>query len=137
MEEPTEPPQCFVRVQGGAPAAEALSLMARQAVYSYNMAIRKTGYYLKPVHYVYKRNSSGRVKVYEYYGRYWWRLERVGSRVRWRYVGKVKPPGLPEPPETGLEGLRIIRDGDDIIVDCWVVERFPDIFQGLVVERVY
>jgi hypothetical protein len=137
MEEPTEPPRCFVRVREGAVAAEALSMRARSAVYSYNLSIRNTGYYLKPVHYVYKRSSTGRVRVYEYYGRYWWRLENRGGRVRWRYVGRSKPPGLPEPPSTGLEGLRIIREGDDIIVDCWVVERFPELFRGLMVERVY
>ncbi|MEB3851351.1 MAG: hypothetical protein LRS49_02055 [Desulfurococcales archaeon] len=143
MEEPTEPPEpcasenCVVRVYGGAGAAEALSLMARKAVYSYNLAIRGTSYYLKPVHYVYKRGNDGVTKVYEYYGRYWWRLERRGSRVRWRYVGRRKPPGLPEPPRTGLEGLRIIRVGDDIIVDCWVLEKFPDLFRGLRLERVY
>ncbi len=135
MEEPTEPPACQVRIRGGAAIAEKLSTMARRAVYEYNLAIKGTGYYLKPVHYVYKR-AGGRTRVYEYYGRYWWRLDRGSGRVRWRYVGKTKPPGLPDPPSTGLEGLRIIRDGDDIIVDCWVIERFKELFRGAVIERL-
>ena len=136
MEEPTEPPSCHVRVYGGAPIAERLSSMAKRAVYSYNTVIRGSGYYLKPVHYVYKRSREGRVRVYEYYGRYWWRLTRSGGRVKWRYVGTRKPPGLPDPPRTGLEGLRIIRDGSDIIVDCWVIEKFSDLFRGYRIERL-
>jgi len=135
LEEPREPPQCLVRVYGGAEAARELSALARKAVYEYNLSIRGSGYYLKPVHYVYKRSGS-RVRVYEYYGRYWWRLQRVNGRIRWKYAGTRKPPGLPEPPSTGLEGLRIIRDGDDIIVDCWVVEKYRSLFQGLRMERV-
>jgi len=136
LEEPTEPPPCQVRIRGGVSIADKLASIAKEAVYTYNTKIRGTGYYLKPVHYVYKRTGDGRVKVYEYYGRYWWMLTRSRGRVRWRYAGTRKPLNLPEPPRTGLEGLRIIRDGDDIIVDCWVIERFSEFFKGYRVERM-
>ncbi len=85
-------------------------------LYRYNRSIRRLGYYLKPVHIVYKR-SLGRVVKYVYYGRYWYRLEYVGkkgrtSRIKWVYVGREKPlPEIPNPPEHPLEGL-VLRIDD-------------------------
>ena len=35
-----------------------------------------------------------------------------------------------------LEGLSVIREGDDVIIRCDVYEKFKWVFEGLVVERV-
>ncbi len=89
----------------------------RARIYAYNSMIKDSGYYLKPIHLVYKKLRNQRVK-YIYFGRYWYRLVRKGSTVKWIYVGKDKPdPHLPDPPLSPFEGLSIIVDGTDIIVD--------------------
>lgn len=128
-EEPIEP-QCWVRVYGGARAiASALSELKR-VIYAYNSSIRNTGYYLKPIHKAYGY-VGGRRRVYEYYGRYWWK--RVFQRLK--YVGRHTPPGLPEPPRGPLDGLAVIRDGDDVIMSCEHYDRFKHLFEGLAVSR--
>jgi len=90
----------------------------------------KRGYYLKPVHKVY-RTTGGLRRIYEYYGRYWWR-KGDGKLI---YAGAKKPGGLPQPPLNPLEGLSVIREGDDVIIRCDVYERFKWVFEGLAVER--
>ena len=107
-------------------------------IYEYNDAIRGTGYYLKPVHKVYK-NVGGVRRVYEYYGRYWWRRIKRRDRSGYKlvYAGTEKPREVPlDPPHTGLEGLRVIVEGDDIIIECSVYYKYKNSFQGLKVSRV-
>lgn len=129
-EKPMEPP-CRVRVYGGyGPISRVLNDI-KEAIYSYNVIASSRGYYLKPVHKVYKR-VGGLTRVYEYYGRYWWR--KGDSRLI--YAGSVKPRGLPEPPPNPLDGLSVIREDNDIIVDCGTYERFKELFKGLRAERV-
>jgi hypothetical protein len=129
-EKPSEP-QCRVRVYGGYSAIYSVLSEVKEKLYVYNELASRRGYYLKPVHKVYKR-VNGVTRVYEYYGRYWWR-KGEGKLI---YAGSVKPKGLPEPPENPLEGLSIIREGDDIIVDCSLYDRYSWLFRGLRSERV-
>ncbi|WP_207387624.1 hypothetical protein [Aeropyrum pernix] len=135
-EEPTEPPRggCMVIVYGGYSRIRDYLDSLKPALYSYNSMIRPTGYYLKPVHKVYYRTTDGRSKVYEYYGRYWWRIKGQGSRRRLIYVGREKPPSLPDPPVTGLEGVKLIVEGKDVVLDCASYKRIEHILAGLHVE---
>ncbi len=98
--------------------------------------ISHTGYYLKPVHYAYYTTASGERRRYTYIGRYWYRLERRGGRIRWKYVGREKPrelEGYPDPPPNPLEGLRFARvgDSDDVLLDWGGYQRFQWLFEGL------
>jgi len=137
LEEPKEPPSCRVRVLGGASAIEKVLDDIKKQVYKYNSEVSKKGYYLKPVHKVYKKLSNGRMRIYEYYGRYWWRLERRNGKLKWIYVSNIKPKGLPEFPSHKLEGVVVIREGNDIIIDCEVFDRLKELFENLPVERYY
>lgn len=129
VEEPIEPP-CWIRVYSGAQAiARALSELKKD-IYAYNSAIRATGYYLKPVHMAY-RYVNGRKRVYEYYGRYWWKW--VNKRMK--YIGRSPPVSLPPPPKSPLEGLKIIRDGNDVILSCEQYDKFKHLFEGLAVAK--
>ena len=129
MEEPNEPPNpCTVRVLDGYRALEPLLDRIKRAVYKYNSVAAKYGYYLKPVHRVYKRVGD-RVRVFEYYGRYWWRIEG-GRKKRLVYAGSNKPAGVPQPPRIPLLGLAIAREGDDVILDCETYARLSSVFKG-------
>ena len=89
----------------------------RRKIYEYNERIRSTGYYLKPIHIVKKNLSSG-VRVYYYFGRYWYKLVKVGSKIKWIYIGREKPdPKLPEPPINILEKCKVVIAGGDVYVD--------------------
>ncbi|MCE4620325.1 MAG: hypothetical protein F7C33_04800 [Desulfurococcales archaeon] len=135
-EEPNEPPSsdCRLRIYGGARVLREILDEIKRPFYEYNSEISRTGYYLKPVHKVYKRLSDGRRRVYEYYGRYWWR--KKGKRLV--YSGTRKPARVPlEPPANPLEGLSIIVEDDDIILSCGDYEKFKGYFRGLRVERSY
>ncbi|MEB3861022.1 MAG: hypothetical protein GSR84_02235 [Desulfurococcales archaeon] len=122
---------CRLLVRGGASRIDEILDEVKYKIYEYNTRISDTGYYLKPVHKVYKRLSDGTLKIYEYYGRYYWRKQ--GNRLV--YAGTEKPRSLPEPEPTPLEGLTLIRVGDDIIIECSVYDRYKDLFKGLEVER--
>jgi hypothetical protein len=135
LEEPKEPQTCKIRVINGARVLEKVLDEVKRPLYEYNSVISRHGYYLKPVHKVYKRLSDGSLRVYEYYGRYWWKLRRVSGRLRWIYVGNVKPKGLPEPPPHALDGVIVIREGEDIIIDCDLYDKFKNVFSGLPVEK--
>ncbi|MGC9071528.1 MAG: hypothetical protein ACP5HK_02370 [Acidilobus sp.] len=128
-EKPNEPP-CMVRVMGGYSAIVTALSDVKEEIYRYNVIASRRGYYLKPVHKVYKATGGAR-RVYEYYGRYWWRK----GNGRLIYAGTSRPPGLPEPPLNPLEGLSLIREGDDVIVRCDVYEKFKWAFSGLRTER--
>ncbi len=123
--------ECRLLVRGGASRIDEILDEVKYKIYEYNTRISDTGYYLKPVHKVYKRLSDGTLKIYEYYGRYYWRKQ--GNRLV--YAGTEKPRGLPEPEPIPLEGLTLIRMGDDIIIECNVYDRYKDLFKGLEVER--
>ncbi|BCU67233.1 hypothetical protein HS7_06700 [Sulfolobales archaeon HS-7] len=83
----------------------------KKAVYDYNSKIRGSGYYLKPIHMVYKKG-----KVYIYIGRYWYRITKKNRVLKWTYLGKSKPIiELPEPPSIP-EGV-IIKEGDNYLLD--------------------
>ncbi|MEM0340050.1 MAG: hypothetical protein QXN05_04630 [Acidilobaceae archaeon] len=137
MEEPKEPlrEDCRVRVIGGGLALDLALDEMRKAIYEYNSKIRESGYYLKPVHKTYKTLREGVRRVYEYYGIYWWRLIKTKRGLRYFYVGKHKPPGLPEPPRLPVEGLSLARDGRDVIIECRVYDKFKDFFRGFQTVR--
>ena len=137
MEEPREPlvGECRLKVIGGRPIIDEILDQIKKEVYKYNSTISSTGYYLKPVHKVYKRTASGKIVVYEYYGKYWWRLMRRGGKLKWIYVGKRNPPHLPEPPQV-LDGVIIIKEGDDVIVECDFYDKYKGLLKGLKVIRV-
>lgn len=130
--------ECRVRLVDGLDAfREAVESLLRE-LYSYTESLRGTGYYLKPLHRVYRRDPEAGVKViYEYYGRYWWRLERRRGRLRWRYVGREPPPGVPEPPRHPLEGMSAKIVGSDVELDCrWLdVLKASGLLSGVRVER--
>ncbi len=138
MEEPIEPPhggKCLLRVVNGAKALDFKLADLKRVFYEYNRVIRGTGYYLKPVHKVYK-NVKGSRRVYEYYGRYWWKLVRVNWGVRYVYVGRIKPLDVKvNPPGNPLEGLSLIREGWDVIIKCSDYEKFSEVFKGYKVVR--
>ena len=81
-------------------------------LYEYNNEAKKHGFYLKPVHIVVKKNSSGDKLKYYYFGRYWYKIMPVKRKnrrsIKWVYVGRNKPlNNLPDPPRNPLEGLVI------------------------------
>ncbi|MCE4599791.1 MAG: hypothetical protein F7C81_06305 [Desulfurococcales archaeon] len=129
--------ECRIRVYGGGKAIDSVLDSIKEEVYRYNTLISKTGYYLKPVHKVYKRRSDGSIKVYEYYGRYWWRFKEARGGKRLVYAGKEKPKGLPSPPRIPLEGLSVIREDGDVIVDCRDYNKYIEVFKGLKAERTF
>jgi len=90
-------------------------------IYGYNDRIKDTGYYLKPVHYVYKRTTTGRI-VFHYYGRYW--LKKQGKRIV--YIGQTKPPGLPNPPRSRWEGFTLIEVDGEYFMEPEQYRRFED-----------
>ncbi len=107
----------------------------RLRIYRYNEEIKNSGYYLKPLHMVY-RSIEGRKLKYVYFGRYWYRVyksrEGKKTRLRWIYVGRDKPdPHLPEPPINPLEGLAAVVEGDDVLVDERTFEALVKIAENL------
>ena len=136
--EPLAPEECLVRVYGGYKRLREWLDTIKPVIYEYNEVVKPLGYYLKPVHKVYYRSGEGKVRVYEYYGRYWWRVVWRGGKRRLVYAGRVKPRGLPDPPPMELEGLRVIvEDGDDVVIECSLFDRVKSVFKGLRVERVW
>lgn len=136
-EEPKEPPSayCRVRVVGGIAVIDKILDDYRRRLYEYNSMIRATGYYLKPVHKAYKTLSGGARRVYEYYGAYWWKLVKTRNGLRYVYIGKAKPPFLPDPPRSPLEGLSLMRENGDVIIECRVYDAFRSLFKNMMVVR--
>jgi len=140
-EEPREPPRddCLVKIYGGGKILDEIIDKIKKPIYDYNTRISGSGYYLKPVHRVYKQRLDEEAVLYEYYGRYWWKQEKRGTKTKIVYVGRYKPKWLPEPPRHPLEDLRVIREGDeweDIIMDCRHYELLKPCFRGLRVEKI-
>ncbi len=132
----------LIRIRGGASYFNKLLEEYIQMIYRYNSVIRETGYYLKPVHIVTKHTSDGK-KTYIYVGRYWWRIKYVGkrgktSRIKWMYIGRVKPPELrdyPDPPQHPLVGLTVAIDGDDLLVDEKALRKYRWVFEPLLKQQ--
>lgn len=114
-----------ISIKGSADMLARLNLIILEflpMIYEYNNKIRYTGFYLKPVHIAVRRLQDGTVVKYYYYGRYWYRVEKVGSRkIKWIYVGKKKPlPYLPDPPSHPLEDVVVKKYNGNIEIE------FPD-----------
>ncbi len=92
-------------------------------VYEYNNSIKsRYGVYLKPVHIVTKSTTRGK-RVYIYYGKYWYRIERRGSRIRWIYIGSKKPyEDMPDPPLNPLEMIEIREESGRVCIYAKVQE---------------
>ncbi|HDN01792.1 MAG: hypothetical protein DRO10_02205 [Thermoprotei archaeon] len=133
-----------VKISGGYDLVMELFSPYRLRIYDYNTQIRDSGYYLKPLHLVYKRFGDRKVK-YVYFGRYWYRIYKVPadeegrrSRLKWIYVGREKPdPALPDPPLNPLEGLAIIVEGKDIFVDENTFEALVKISMAILGENLF
>ena len=52
-------------------------------------------------------------------------------------MSNVKPKELPEFPSHKLEGVVVIREGNDVIIDCEVFDKLKEIFEGFPVEKYY
>ena len=132
----------YVKVRVDEKKLRELIRSCLREVYRYNRRV-KGGYYLKPVHVVYKRGAKGEIREYRYYGRYWYAVEYFGksrgkSIIRWLYLGRDKPKGLPPPPKNPLEGLRyytIKGEPGFLYVDSKVLERFSWLFEKVVLEK--
>jgi len=134
-EEPKEPPLSselameivdepggYIRIIGGAFLLSKIESYVKEPFYRYNGQISSYGYYVKPVHKVYKYKGGSRL-IYVYYGRYWFRKQ--GSRLI--YAGTVKPRDVPvEPPRSPLEDITLILDGEDLLVNS---DRFEDFYK--------
>mgnify|MGYP001773147853 CR=1 FL=1 len=89
-------------------------------LYSYNTLVKKYGFYLKPVHIVTKKNSGG-VKVYHYYGKYWYKVIYGKGKLKWLYVSKEKPlQNMPDPP---LNPFTIIKVKNERNTACLYLEK--------------
>lgn len=135
-----------LRIYGGYRLVMELYSPYRARIYEYNSTIRESGYYLKPLHIVYKI-VHGRKLKYVYFGRYWYRVYKVPgegelkkerSRIKWLYVGRDKPdPHLPDPPINPLEGIAVIVDGEDILVDERTFEALAKISVAVKGENIF
>lgn len=91
------PQECVKRI------TSCLIDLYRSKLYEYNRIVRRWGLILKPVHIVISKG-----KTYFYYGKYWYRLEKRGTRLKWIYVGKTKPlKEIPDPPINPLSIVSI------------------------------
>jgi hypothetical protein len=112
------------------------------AVYNETLQKLQKRYYLKPKHIVYTRRGR---HVYNYHGRYWWKIEYVGrkgktSQIRWHYVplgSAQKPADVPDPPQDPLLELKYQKFANgDLLMEVAVYEKFKHIFQNCPVFRV-
>ncbi|MEL9909558.1 hypothetical protein [Desulfurococcus sp.] len=104
------------------------------SIYTYNNLIKGEKYYLKPVHIVSRKLSSGSTVKYYYYGRYWYKIEKNNKSIKWIYLGKEKPsPSLPDPPENPLEGLVVKKIDDGNMVELVIAseELFRKLYDKL------
>jgi len=108
----------LIRVKGGRKLLSNLMEKYVREVYEYNEKLPK-GVRLKLVHYV---TSKG--KRYVYIGKYFYKYERVGGRIKWKYLGKEPPEGCPPPPKFPLDGFNARVEGNDLIVSEEVFERY-------------
>ncbi|BBD74009.1 hypothetical protein HS1genome_2398 [Sulfodiicoccus acidiphilus] len=84
----------------------------KRRIYAYNEDIRGKGVYLKPVHFVYKRDG----RKYVYVGRYWYVLRRRDGKLKWNYVGSEKPlSSLPDPPYIPRISLLCVGENCEVL----------------------
>ncbi|MEZ0393840.1 MAG: hypothetical protein ABWK00_02160 [Desulfurococcaceae archaeon] len=120
-----EPPELFTKLQ------LIINEYTKQ-IYEYNNIAKQRSYYLKPVHITVRTEKDGSKSKYYYYGRYWYKLERDGGRIRWIYLGKAKPdPSLPDPPRSLVEGLVLKVKGNEIEAIFASQEQYNEIMRGL------
>ncbi len=133
------------RIIGARKYFEGLVEQYKLSIYRYNESIKNTGYYLKPVHMVYRKDQEGRTRIYYYVAKYWWHVSYVGrrgktSRVKWIYVGSRMPyhPDLMvnPPPPSPLEGIAYSLDGEDVIMTEKNYRRVKDLLEGFRVEVI-
>lgn len=89
-----------------------------EQLYEYNEKLPK-GIRLKVIHYV---RSKG--KTYMYIGKYFYKYETDGKKVKWRYLGKEPPAGCPPPPPNPLEGLVCLIKNGKVLVRKDVYEKY-------------
>lgn len=123
----------------------------KRKINEYNVLIKDSGYYLKPLHFVYLKSPNMFTNIkYVYFGRYWYRVYKASgspgskSRTKWIYVGKEKPdPTLPDPPINPFEGLYVLVVGSDVLLSeksykalVRISESFRgvNVFEGKVVD---
>ncbi len=113
------------------------------SVRKYNALIRDSGFYLKPIHIVVKKVKDER-REYRYFGKYWWRIEYLGRKdgkpvIKWIYLGREKPSGLPDPPVNPLEGFcfyTIQGEKDYIYVSNRVFLRYRRKLEDLLGKKI-
>lgn len=110
----------LIRIRDGIKLINLVFDEYRRRLYEYNDRIKEFNYYLKPVHevtYYYK----GIPRKYQYFGRYWYRLvknPKSKGGLKWIYVGREKPdPHLPEPPLNPFEGIKVVVENNDLLID--------------------
>ncbi len=133
------------RVIGARRHFERLVEKYKVEIYRYNEFIKNTGYYLKPVHMVYKRDRDGRLRVYRYVAKYWWRIFYIGrrgktSRIKWIYVGSRMPyhPDLMlnPPPPSPFEGIGYAVEGEDVLLTDEAYRRVKSLLKGFPVRII-
>ena len=84
-------------------------------VYEYNNVVKNYGLYLKPIHIVTKSNG----RIYIYIAKYWYKLQKRGSNIRWIYVGRKKPENsiIPNPPSCPIERVVVKLNGKRVEID--------------------
>ncbi len=126
--------RALVRIVGGARRVKEIYDEYVKQLNEYNERIRHTGFYLKPVIKVARRDHKDPSKIIKhdyYYGKYWYIAISTKKRKAYLYVGKEKPlESLPDPPKDPLEGVEIIYDGEDILIPKEQFEGIKDLFSG-------
>lgn len=126
--------KALVRIVGGVRRVKEIYDEYVRKLNEYNDQIKHTGFYLKPVMKIVRRdrNDPSKVARYDYYyGKFWYIQISTRQRKAYIYVGKEKPlESLPDPPRDPLEGIEMIQEGDDILIPKDQFERVKDLFAG-------
>ncbi len=87
-------------------------------LYEYNERLPKN-VRLKVIHYV---KSKG--KTYMYIGKYFYKYEKDGHKLKWVYLGKEPPPGCPPPPPNPFDGLVVVIKNGKMMVREDLYEKY-------------
>lgn len=124
----------LVRIVEGARRVKEIYDEYVKRLNEYNEQIKHTGFYLKPVTKVARRDRRDPSKIIRYdyyYGKYWFFSISTKERKAYIYLGREKPlESLPDPPKDPLEGVEIVYDGEDILIPKEQFERIKDLFSG-------